>query len=380
MIYLDNSATTRPYDAVIRTVGHYMEEEYGNPSSLHRMGLNSEKAVKKARRQIALGLNGLEKHVIFTSGGTESDNLAIFGAAMAHHRRGNHILTTAIEHPAVLEACKRLERQGFVVDYIPVGQCGIVNPQDFKNAITGQTILISMMHVNNEVGSIQPVQEIAAMKGKALLHIDCVQSFGKIPLSASWADLISISSHKIHGPKGIGALYATQNARVITQMVGGGQEYGLRSGTENVPGIAGFGQATEIAMATLEERRNHVSQLKLHLERGIRDQISDILVNSPESPEKGSPYILNISFLGTRGEVLLHRLEQNEIYVSTGAACSSNKKGKSHVLLAMGRSEKEIEGALRFSFSEFNTIDQMDEVLDCLKTAVIQFRKLGSFR
>jgi cysteine desulfurase len=163
-------------------------------------------------------------------------------------------------------------------------------------------------------------------------------------------------------------------------MVGGGQEYGLRSGTENVPGIAGFGQATEIAMATLEERRNHVSQLKLHLERGIRDQISDILVNSPESPEKGSPYILNISFLGTRGEVLLHRLEQNEIYVSTGAACSSNKKGKSHVLLAMGRSEKEIEGALRFSFSEFNTIDQMDEVLDCLKTAVIQFRKLGSFR
>jgi cysteine desulfurase len=380
MIYLDNSATTRPYDAVIRTVGHYMEEEYGNPSSLHRMGLNSEKAVKKARRQIAHGLNGLEKHVIFTSGGTESDNLAIFGTAMAHHRRGNHILTTVIEHPAVLEACKKLEKQGFVVDYIPVDRCGLVNPQDFKNAITDQTILISMMHVNNEVGSIQPVQEIAAMKEKALLHIDCVQSFGKIPLSANLADLISISSHKIHGPKGIGALYATQNARVITQMVGGGQEYGLRSGTENVPGIAGFGQAAEMAMATLEKRKDHVSQLKLRLEGGIRDQISDILVNSPESPDRCSPYILNISFLGTRGEVLLHRLEQNEIYVSTGAACSSNKKGKSHVLLAMGRSEKEIEGALRFSFSEFNTIDQMDEVLDRLKTAVTQFRKLGSFR
>ena len=377
MIYLDNSATTRPYDAVISTVGHYMEEEYGNPSSLHRMGLNSEKAVKKARRQIALGLNGLEKHVIFTSGGTEADNLAIFGTAMAHHRRGNHIITTVVEHPAVLEACKKLEKQGFSVDYMPVDKQGMVNPLDFKAAITEQTVLVSLMHVNNEVGSIQPVQEIAAIKGKAFLHLDCVQSFGKLPLSASWADLISLSSHKIHGPKGIGALYVTQNARIITQMVGGGQEYGLRSGTENVPAIAGFGLATEMAIATLGERSEHVKRLKEHLEKGIRDQITDILVNSPDN---GSPYILNISFLGTRGEVLLHQLEQNEIYVSTGAACSSNKKGQSHVLLAMGRTEKEIEGALRFSFSEFNTLDQMEEVLDRLKTAVTQFRKLGSFR
>ena len=377
MIYLDNSATTKPYDAVIRTVGHYMEEEYGNPSSLHRMGLNSEKAVKIARRQIALGLNGLEKHVIFTSGGTESDNLAIFGTAMAHHRRGNHIITTVIEHPAVLEACKKLEKQGFVVDYMPVNRQGLVNPMDFKEAITGQTVLISLMHVNNEVGAIQPIQEISAIKGNAFLHLDCVQSFGKLALSASWADLISLSSHKIHGPKGIGALYATQNARIITQMVGGGQEYGLRSGTENVPAIAGFGLAAEMAISTLIQRSDYVKKLKVHLEQGIQDQIADILVNSPEN---GSPYILNISFLGTRGEVLLHQLEQNEIYVSTGAACSSNKKGQSHVLLAMGRTEKEIEGALRFSFSEFNTMDQMEEVLDRLKTAVTQFRKLGSFR
>jgi cysteine desulfurase len=377
MIYLDNSATTRPYDAVISTVGHYMQEEYGNPSSLHRMGLNSEKAVKKARRQIAIGLNGLEKHVIFTSGGTESDNLAIFGATMAHHRRGNRILTSVIEHPAVLEACKKLEKQGYVVDYMSVDPQGVVNPQDFKEAITDQTILISLMHVNNEVGAIQPVQEIAAIKGNALLHLDCVQSFGKLPLSANWADLISLSSHKIHGPKGIGALYATQNARIITQMVGGGQEYGLRSGTENVPGIAGFGQASEMAISTLAERSAHVRKLKDYLEEGIQDHIIDVLFNSTK---KGSPYILNISFLGTRGEVLLHQLEQHGIYVSTGAACSSNKKGKSHVLLAMGRTEKEIDGALRFSFSEFNTLDQMDEVLDRLKTAVTQFRKLGSFR
>jgi cysteine desulfurase len=377
MIYLDNSATTRPYDAVIRTVGHYMEEDYGNPSSLHRMGLNSEKAVKKARRQIAVGLNGLEKHVIFTSGGTESDNLAIFGAAMAHHRQGNRILTSMIEHPAVLEACKKLEKQGYVVDYLPVDQQGVVNPQDFKDAITDRTILISIMHVNNEIGSIQPIREISALKGNALLHLDCVQSFGKLPLSADWADLISLSGHKIHGPKGVGALYASKTSRLLPQIVGGGQENNHRSGTENVPAIAGFGQAAEIAIESMAARSVHVAHLKKWFEEGIRDQISDILVNSPIH---SSPYILNVSFLGTRGEVLLHQLEQNEIYVSTGAACSSNKRGKSHVLQAMGRSEKEIDGALRFSFSEFNTMDQMDEVLDRLKMAIAQFRKLGSFR
>jgi len=377
MIYLDNSATTRPYDAVIRTVGHYMEEEYGNPSSLHRMGLNSEKAVKKARRQIALALNGQEKHVIFTSGGTESDNLAIFGAAMAHNRRGNRIVTSVIEHPAVLEACKRLEKQGYVVDYLTVDKQGTVNPEEVRNAVTDQTILISIMHVNNETGAIQPIREIAAVKGNALLHLDCVQSFGKLPLSVDFADLISISGHKIHGPKGIGALYASKSARLIPQLLGGGQEDGLRSGTENVPAIAGFGLAAEMGVATLEARGNYVSRLKEQLQEGILDQIADVIMNSPKN---GSPYILNISFLGTRGEVLLHQLEQNGIYVSTGAACSSNKKGKSHVLAAMGRSEKEIDGALRFSFSEFNTLEQMDEVLDRLKAAVTQFRKLGSFR
>ena len=380
MIYLDNSATTRPYDAVIRTVGHYMEEEYGNPSSLHRMGLNSEKAVKKARRQIAQSLNAAENQIIFTSGGTEADNLAILGAALARNRRGNHIITSMVEHPAVLESCKKLEQEGFFVDYLPVDKMGAVSLDDFKNTITDKTILVSLMHVNNEVGTIQPVQEVSSMKGNALLHLDCVQSFGKLPLSASWADLISLSGHKIHGPKGIGALCAAKNARLIPLMVGGGQENGHRSGTENVPAISGFGLAAEMATVNMKDRINHVSKLKSFLEEGIREQIADILFNSPKSHEKGSAYILNISFLGTRGEVLLHQLEQNGIYVSTGAACSSNKKGKSHVLLAMGRTDKEIDGALRFSFSEFNTMEQMEEVLDRLKTAVTQFRKLGSFR
>lgn len=377
MIYLDNSATTRPLDAVIQTVGHYMEEEYGNPSSLHRMGLNGEKAVKKARHQIATGLNCSDKQIIFTSGGTESDNLAIFGAAMAYNRSGNRIITTAIEHPAVLEAYRRLEKQGFLVDILPVDRQGMVNPDDLKNTLTDQTILVSMMHVNNEVGTIQPVEEIAALKGETCLHLDCVQSFGKLPLSGAYADLISISSHKIHGPKGIGALMVGSNTRIIPQMVGGGQEGGLRSGTENVPAIAGFGVAAELAIASMAERNKHIAGLKEYLLHGIRDCVADILVNSPEH---SSPYILNVSFLGTRGEVILHQLEQHGIYVSTGAACSSNKKGKSHVLLAMGRTDKEIDGALRFSFSQFNTIEQMDEVLDRLKEAVIQFRKLGSFR
>jgi cysteine desulfurase len=377
MIYLDNSATTRPYDAVIRTIDHYLSEEYGNPSSLHRMGLNGEKAVKKARKQITQILGGQDKQLIFTSGGTESDNLAILGAASAHSRRGNHIVTSAVEHPAVLEACKKLAAQGFVVDVLPVDKQGLLNPKDVQAAVTEKTILISVMHVNNEVGAIQPIREIGSVKGNALLHVDCVQSFGKLSVSASWADLLSVSGHKIHGPKGTGALYVSKDARIHPQMLGGGQEVGMRSGTENVPGIAGFGLAAEMAAETLAHRSTQAAELKEFLQKGIMDGISDILVNSPD---QGSPYILNVSFLGTRGEVLLHHLEQHGIYVSTGAACSSNKKGTSHVLQAMGRSDKEIEGAIRFSFSEFNSLEQMEEVLDRVKAAVAQFRKLGSFR
>lgn len=377
MIYLDNSATTRPYEAVIETMDLIMREEYGNPSSLHRMGLNSEKAVKKARQQIARCLGAPDRQVVFTSGGTESDNLAIFGVAGARSRTGKHLITSVIEHPAVLEACRKLESQGYRVDYMPVDQNGMVRPADFAAAMTDQTLLISLMHVNNEIGSIQPVGEIAALKKNAWLHLDCVQSFGKLPLSADQADLISISGHKIHGPKGIGALYAAKNIRIHPQMVGGGQEFGYRSGTENVPAIAGFGLAAQMAVETMEARHVHVAGLKARLSAGILDAIPDLIVNSPEH---SSPYILNISFLGTRGEVLLHQLEQHGIYVSTGAACSSNKKGKSHVLQALGRTEKEIDGALRFSFSEFNTMEQMDEVLDRLINEVAKFRKLGSFR
>lgn len=377
MIYLDNSATTRPYDSVISAVSHFMEEEYGNPSSLHRMGLQSEKAVKTARHQIAGGLNCLDNQIVFTSGGTESDNLAILGTAAALGRRGKHIVTSQIEHPAVLEACKKLEQQGFLVDYLPVDRWGTVSAADFAGAVTDKTILISLMHVNNEVGTVQPISEINGKKGEALMHVDAVQSFGKLPLTAGIADLISLSGHKIHGPKGVGALYMSRQARIIPKMVGGGQENGLRSGTENVPAIAGFGLAAEIAIATLAARSKQIGQMKKRLLDGIVDRIPDIRINTPEW---SSPYILNVSFLGTRGEVLLHQLEQHGIFVSTGAACSSNKKGKSHVLLSMGLSEKEIDGAIRFSFSEFNTLEQMDEVLDRLTDAVKQFRKLGSFR
>ncbi len=377
MIYLDNSATTRPHSQVIGLMTHYMEEAYGNPSSLHHMGLLGEKAVKKSRQQLLKALGSTNQRIVFTSGGTEADNLALIGGAFANRRQGNQIITSQVEHPAVLQACKTLEKEGFEVVYLPVDRNGLPDLDFFRNVISHKTCLISIMHVNNEVGTVFPVREIAKMKGDALLHLDCVQSFGKLSLMAGWADLISISGHKIHGPKGSGCLCLGKNTKVTPQMVGGGQEQNLRSGTENVPAIAGFGLAAEMAMNQMDERSKVVGQLKSYLLNGILDNISDVLINTPEN---SSPYILNISFLGTRGEVLLHQLEQNEIYVSTGAACSSNKKGKSHVLTAMGRTDKEVEGALRFSFSEYNTMEEMEVVLDCLKGAVTQFRKLGSFR
>lgn len=377
MIYLDNSATTKPYHQVAERVVYYMTEAFGNPSSLHHLGFVAEKAVKTARQQISAALNSTTQRVIFTSGGTEADNLAVIGCAMANRRSGDHIITTKIEHPAVLEACRHLEKIGFRVDYLPVDKDGVIDIKTLGGLVTDRTILISVMHVNNETGSIQPVEQIDGIKRNALTHLDCVQSFGKLPISADWADLISTSGHKIHGPKGTGSLCVGKTVRLFPQMLGGGQEKTLRSGTENVPSLAGYGLAAEMAAVGLEERGKKVAILKEFLKKGIVESIPDVLVNSPLN---SSPFILNVSFLGTRGEVLLHRLEQGGIYVSTGSACSSNKKEKSHVLAAMGRTYKEIDGALRFSFSEFNTLEEMEFVLDTLTKGVAQFRKLGSFR
>lgn len=371
MIYLDNSATTKQHDAVTDIMLQYMREDFGNPSSLYSLGVTSEKAVKEARKKVMKAMDRRQGDVYFTSGGTEADSTAIFGVANARKRRGNRIITSKVEHPAVLEACKRLEEQGFEVIYIGVDEKGDLKMDQLRQAVNDDTILISIMQVNNETGNIMPIDEIAELKNRAILHTDAVQSFGKVSLPGK-CDLISVSGHKIHGPKGIGALWVNKGINIPAFLVGGGQESGMRSGTENVPAIAGLGVASEMIQSS-----DNLMKMRKYLLDGIKTEISDIKVNSPED---GCPSVLNISFLGTRAEVLLHTLEQDRIYVSTGSACSSNKKGNSHVLKAMGLKDKEIEGAIRFSFGMYNTLEEMDIVLDKVKAAVGRFRKLGSFR
>ena len=391
MIYLDNSATTRQYPEVTREMLRYMDEFYGNPSSLYQLGVDSEKAVKKARTALQKAIGMEDGRVYFTSGGTEADNMAIFGAARALKRRGRRIVTTAVEHPAVLEPAKRLEQAGFEVEYIGVDRHCHLDVDRLEAALSEDTILISIMGVNNEAGTIMPIGEIARMKDeynkvhgtKIWLHSDAVQALGKIPVNVKkeWqgVDFISASGHKIHGPKGIGVMYVRKGINIEPFMAGGGQERHMRSGTENTPGIIGFGLAAKMASESFAERTAAMAAARNYLLEGIRREISDVVVNSPED-ETCCPSVLNVSFMGTRGEVILHTLEQDGIFVSTGSACSSNKKGQSHVLTAMGLKDREIESAIRFSFSEFNTIEEMDYVLDKVKQAVTRFRKLGSFR
>ncbi len=387
MIYLDNSATTRQYPQVTEMMLKYMEEYFGNPSSMYQLGLDSEKAIKRARKQVEKAMDADGDSLIFGSGGTEADNTAIFGAARALRRRGNRIVTSAVEHPAVLECCHRLEQEGCDVAYVGVDDKCRLDMEQLTDTIDDRTILVSLMHVNNESGTIMPVDAIKdIMKKKGApgwFHCDAVQSFGKLNIPHS-ADLISVSSHKIHGPKGCGALLVRKGIRLPALIEGGGQEGGNRSGTENVPAIAGFGMAAELGAESCEDERKRVSVLRTALLKGLRDNLEDIRINSVEEDgiEAGKccASILNISFLGTRGEVLLHTLEQDGIYVSTGSACSSNKKGQSHVLHAMGLKDKEIEGALRFSFGHYNDIDEIEIVVDKVTAAVKRFRKLGSFR
>ena len=387
MIYLDNSATTKQDALVTERMVRCMEDVYGNPSSLHRMGLDAEKMVKQARKEVseASGIAGAQ--VVFTSGGTEADNMAIFGAAKAGRRRGKRIVTSAVEHPAVLESCAALEQDGFDVVRVGVDGQGRLDLAAAEAAIDDQTILVTMMQVNNESGTILPIDELAQIitekQAPALLHCDAVQSFGKIPLPHR-ADLISISGHKIHGPKGSGALLMRKGLQIPAFIHGGGQEKGFRSGTENVPAIAGLGAASSLCMKDRKKRMKGIAALRDLLLAGLRENIPDILVNSPEQtgemPGQCCGSLLNVSFLGTRGEVLLHSLEQEGICVSTGSACSSNKKGRSHVLQAMGRSDKEIEGAIRFSLSGYNTKEEIEETIEKTAAAVKRFRRLGSFR
>ncbi len=377
-VYLDNSSTTRVSDRVAKAVYEAMTRHYGNPSSLHGKGIEAEKCLKEARQIISTAMGVSAGEIYFTSGGTESNNLAIKGVSHAFGHKGTHLITTSIEHPSVIEVYKQLEREGFSVTYLNVDDQGHVDIDELKRALTPDTILVSIMYVNNEVGSIQAIEKASnVIKNNVgtLFHVDAVQAFGKIELihGLRGIDLLSVSSHKIYGPMGIGAIFIRDKVRLNPLFYGGGQEFGIRSGTENVPGIAGFKVAVEDAHANLKQWNEQMSKLRALLLAGIEGEIDDIVVNGPISG--GAPHILNVSFLGVKGEILLHSLESHGIYVSTGSACSSLKSEKSHVLKAMGKTSDQIEGAVRFSLSPFVSEEDIYYTVDVLKRQVKGIRK-----
>lgn len=367
--YLDNSATTRCYEKAAKRMYQVMTEEYGNPSSLHHKGIEAEQVLREAKKILVHNLKVQEKELYFTSGGTESDNLALTGCAYANQRAGKHLITTAIEHPAVLQAVKNLEGQGFRVTYLPVDSDGIVRLSDLEEAICEDTVLVSVMYVNNEVGAVQPVGEIGELlkkrKKPILFHVDAVQAYGKYQIHPKklHADLLSVSSHKIHGPKGMGLLYAAEGVKIRPLLYGGGQQKDLRPGTENVPGIAGFGEAVREIYTDFEEKRDRLYQLKEQFVEGIQ-RLTGTTVNG-RTGRDSAPHIVSVSFEGVRSEVLLHALEERGIYVSSGSACASNHPAVSGTLKAMGIKRELLDSTLRFSFSEFTT---EEELLYCLET------------
>lgn len=374
MIYLDNSATTRPFDEVIDKMSACMREEYFNPSAVYAPAMLAGRILIETREAIASQLGGRVK-VVFTSGGTEADNLALLGTARALRGRKGHFITTKVEHPAILETAAELERLGHSVTYIGVDEEGTVDVDALVDAVREDTALVSVMQVNNEVGAVMPIEEISRRvkekNPRTLIHVDGVQGFMRVPMHMNrmGVDLYSLSGHKIHGPKGIGALAMSDRARPLCIAFGGGQENGLRSGTENVPGIAGLGQAVR-AFARLDDPASDMMELKMRLRDGILQAVPDAKVNGPTG---GAPHILNVTF-PVKGEVLLHALEGAGILCSTGSACASHKKSASHVLTAMGVPDKEIDGALRFSLCPMNTPEEIDETVAQIRKSVEMLR------
>lgn len=378
-VYFDNSATTRCYDSVKEIVIRTMTEDFGNPSAMHLKGVEAEKYVKDSAAKLARILKVQEKEILFTSGGTESDNLALIGAAMANKRSGNHIITTAVEHPAVSQPALFLQEQGFEVTYLPVDNRGVVKLDALEAVLRPDTILVSVMYVNNEVGAVMPVEEIGRRirekSPKALFHVDAIQAFGKYRIypKKMGIDLLSVSSHKIHGPKGVGFLYINEKAKLQPQILGGGQQSGMRSGTDNVPGIAGLGVAAEEIYRDLDANMEKMYSLKEHIAKGL-EKIPDIRINGMALRE-GAPQILSISVMGVRSEVLLHSLEERGIFVSAGSACSSHKRKPSSTLTAMGMAKDQIESTVRLSFSEENTAEEADYFLQVMGELVPVLRR-----
>ncbi|HYE83621.1 MAG TPA: cysteine desulfurase family protein [Clostridia bacterium] len=376
-VYFDNSATTKPHKQVIDEVALCMEKYFANPSSAHGLGLEAEKKANSARAKIGRLIGALPKEIIFTSGGSEANNTAILGTVA----KGDHIISSKIEHPSVIRVLESLRTNGCEVTYLEVDGRGLIKLDQLEASIKDNTRLVTIMHVNNEIGAIQPLADIvrlvSAGSKKARIHVDAVQSAGKLELDVKQlgVDMLSVSAHKIHGPKGIGALYIKGGLKLRPLIYGGGQEYGIRSGTENLPGIAGFGTAADMAMEDGQKKADRINSIKKHFAERLAE-IDAAKINSPLD-DVHIDNILNVSFGGIRGEVLLHALEDYKIYVSTGSACSSKQAGHSnYVLPALGLAECDMEGAIRFSFSYVNTLDEVDYTIEALKKILPFLRRL----
>lgn len=387
-IYLDYAATTPCAEEVLQAMQDYFTNEFGNPSSLHSYGQRARKAMEEAREKIARFLNASSGEIVFTSGGTESNNFALKGIAYANRGRGNHIITSSIEHHAVMEPCKFLEEQGFEVTYLKVDKYGFVDPEDVKRAITDKTILISIMHANNEIGTIQPIKEIAqiAKERGVYFHTDAVQTFGhlKIDVEELGVDLLSASAHKLYGPKGVGFLYIRKGTKILPFMHGGEQEERRRASTHNVPGIVGFGKAVELAERRMEEEARTLSKYRDKLITGILERIDEVILNGPPShlPEffdKRLPNNVNFSIKYIEGESLVLSLDMQGIACSTGSACSSRSLEPSHVLLAIGLPPEVAHGSVRFTLGRYTKEEDIDYVLEVLPKVVKRLRSMSPF-
>ena len=380
MIYLDNAASTQIHEDVLNSMIPFLKEQYGNPSSIHRYGRLTRKAIHKARKQIASIINADPAEILITSGGTESNNTALMG--ISSQFPSSQIITSSIEHDAILEPCKKLNLKGFHVDYLPVDNFGMIHTVDLQNIISEKTSLVSIMFGNNEVGTIQPIAEIAKIchENKVLFHTDAVQAIGKLPVDVKkiGVDLLSISSHKLHGPKGIGALYIKDGVKINPIILGGGQEFRLRSGTENVASIVGFGQACEIAQNNLVENSISIKKLQELLIKKVLDEIPQVTFNGHlESRLSNNAHF---TFLGVNGEDLIIKLDEHGIAASTGSACSVNTQKASHVLESMGFSLEQITGSLRLTVGIFNTENEINETVNILKKVVEELRAVSPFK
>lgn len=381
-IYLDNSATTKVYPEVAKLMTQIMLEDYGNPSSMHTKGVDAEKYVTLATKQISKALKVQDKEILFTSGGTESDNLALIGTARANCRAGKHIITTKIEHPAILKTVEYLATEGFEIDYLSVDSMGRISLSELEEKLRPDTIIVSIMHTNNEVGSLQPIAEAGALIKKknpnCLFHVDAVQGFGKAEIYPKKMniDLLSVSGHKIHGPKGIGILYVGEKVKIKPISYGGGQQKGMRNGTLNVPGIAGIGLATEMITKDLQANRESLYELKEFFLQEV-SKLDRVSINGcdPAKVRETAPHIINISVKGLRSEVMLHALEEKGVYVSAGSACASHSKKESSTLKSMGATPEEMDGALRISMSEFTTREELEYALASLKEVIDMYSR-----